>query len=164
VQAILRALGCANSPETYTKRTGRERSSARPTVPQGHHTLEPRTRSAARAIKALPRDRERTCAALLLEHGCNPNAQDVEGRTPMMRAARALYDRVVSLLLDRGADCSIVDHAQRTALHWLAAAQHLVDREAVGASNSIIDLLLQHGVQVGCSATTQPSLESDCRN
>lgn len=45
----------------------------------------------------------------LLDEGANPNARDIRGRTCLHRAAAAGNHELVSLLVERGGDCSLLD-------------------------------------------------------
>lgn len=48
-------------------------------------------------------------AAMLLDHGADPNARDRDGRTPLHWAAHNNRPEIVSLLINRGADPQAVD-------------------------------------------------------
>jgi ankyrin repeat protein len=57
---------------------------------------------------------------ILLEQGANINEADDLGNTPLMYAAIQKNKPAVSLLLDKGADASLVNHdGENALLHWL---------------------------------------------
>lgn len=66
------------------------------------------------------------------------NARDDFGQTALMFAARNGCAELVRMLLARGADPNVTDATENTALHWAA----------IGGSDSITDLLVQHGIDV----------------
>jgi ankyrin repeat protein len=55
---------------------------------------------------------------LLLNAGCDVNAADNKGRTPLMYAAIFERPSVVNLLLKRGANINVKDHDGLSALDW----------------------------------------------
>lgn len=57
---------------------------------------------------------------LLLAHGANCNERDMDGATPLLLALRERNMKYVQLLLDYGADPSVVDKHGKTALHYAA--------------------------------------------
>ena len=52
----------------------------------------------------------------LLEFGCDVNLGDERGSTPLMQASRFCSPIVVRILLDAGADPTLVDYESRTAM------------------------------------------------
>ena len=54
---------------------------------------------------------------MLLKSGCNPNAKDKHGRTPMMYAAIESNIQLVRHLLSLKCDCNIVDKVGKSVLH-----------------------------------------------
>ncbi len=63
---------------------------------------------------------------LLLEHGANPNQQDIRGMTPLMLAISTDHPdtRVIPLLLKHGADPNIKSKAGETAFDWSRKFNH----------------------------------------
>jgi ankyrin repeat protein/outer membrane protein assembly factor BamB len=57
---------------------------------------------------------------LLLEKGCDPNAKDLRGRTPLFNATRVGDMAVIGLLFKRGLDPSPKDSNANTTLHLAA--------------------------------------------
>lgn len=55
---------------------------------------------------------------ILLEHGCDINEQDTDGRTPLMMAIQCDNDEHVQILLEHHADMSIEDYQENTALSY----------------------------------------------
>lgn len=56
--------------------------------------------------------------AFLLEHGADPNVQDLNGSTPL-HLATMTSKGICELLVDAGAKSSAVDTFGKTALHWV---------------------------------------------
>ncbi|HEY6403233.1 MAG TPA: ankyrin repeat domain-containing protein, partial [Blastocatellia bacterium] len=54
----------------------------------------------------------------LLDAGCDVNAADNKGRTPLIYAVASERLNVVELLLKRGADINAKDHDGLSALDW----------------------------------------------
>ena len=54
----------------------------------------------------------------LLEAGANPNAEDKDGDTALIEAAKKCKTEVVKLLLEAGADIEAKDKEGKTALMW----------------------------------------------
>ena len=61
--------------------------------------------------------------ALLLKHDAKPDAQDSEGMTALMFAARAGRADSVKALLAAGADPAIADYTGRDAASWADEAR-----------------------------------------
>ena len=55
---------------------------------------------------------------LLASSGCDVNLGDTEGTTPLMVASRHSSPSVLLILLEAGADPTLVDHERRTAFHY----------------------------------------------
>ena len=55
---------------------------------------------------------------LLLNHGADINAQDIEGNTALMYAAHLGFTEIVQLLIDNGADLTITNNQGKTALDY----------------------------------------------
>jgi uncharacterized protein len=73
-------------------------------------------------------------AAELLRKGANPNASDVSGWSPLIRAAEESNDEIAQMLLERGADVHHTTELGETALH-----------RAGGWGLEVARLLLEHG-------------------
>ena len=66
----------------------------------------------------------------MIQEGCQVNARDKQGRTPLhYAAATAQYQSVVSLVAN-GASLTVTDSLNRTPLHYAAAADS--DAKLVG--------------------------------
>ncbi|HUU92884.1 MAG TPA: ankyrin repeat domain-containing protein [Phycisphaerae bacterium] len=78
---------------------------------------------------------------LLLAHGVDLDAGDMDGDTALMSASERGHERVVDLLLGHGADVSLSNRFGCTALHKAAA----------GGYESIVVALLAHGADVNAS-------------
>ncbi|XXH01220.1 hypothetical protein Hte_007574 [Hypoxylon texense] len=61
----------------------------------------------------------------LMEHRANGDTRDLEGYTPLMRAAARGWYESVRVLLDYKCDATLVDEEGRTALHFAAADGHV---------------------------------------
>ena len=62
---------------------------------------------------------------ILLDHGADPNAQDIYNRTPLHEAVVKQRLEVVQVLLDKDADPNLVDIERRTPLHLASEAGYL---------------------------------------
>jgi hypothetical protein len=85
---------------------------------------------------------------LLLNAGCDVNAADNKGRTPLMYAAASERSEVVNLLLRRGANVRAKDHNGESALDWAVKS----------GNNTIILLLSIHSPSEG-RKPLRPNLE-----
>lgn len=54
----------------------------------------------------------------LLKYGCDPNSRDEENGTPLMSAANTGIEDMIVLLLNYGADISLVDDNGKNAIDW----------------------------------------------
>jgi ankyrin repeat protein len=102
--------------------------------------------------------------AFLLSRGTDVNARDVEGRTPLMEAAKQMHPAVVASLLARGAKADAVDGLGRTVLMHAGlspATEHVGPTMKAGEPASrefrrydrktvrlVVLPLLKHGAQV----------------
>ncbi|XP_035231051.1 ankyrin-3-like isoform X1 [Stegodyphus dumicola] len=77
---------------------------------------------------------------LLLTYGADPNARDLQGLTPLMKACRNPQAvEAVHLLLSYGADVNaITSEDQRTSLHYAVIAGNL----------EVVEILIRHGANV----------------
>lgn len=88
-------------------------------------------------------------AALVLEHGADPNARNDFGWTPLHFAC-AIDGRdktMVKLLLHNGADPNVTDSTGQMPLHYALGASE--------ESKQIVALLLQHGANVDLDAAAR---------
>lgn len=83
------------------------------------------------------------CAEIMLAGGANPNARDVDGATPLVRAAFSGCLRCACVLLDHGADPNAADYRGLTPI--TAALESCLDRHC---RRSMIALLLSAGSAV----------------
>ena len=81
---------------------------------------------------------------LLEDYGADPNYQDTNGQTPLMRAVVYGHLDIVQLLLQYDADPNIKDYGGRTALSYIFGYQH----DYQGKDISILKLLLDIGIDV----------------
>ncbi|MBX9735555.1 MAG: ankyrin repeat domain-containing protein [Phycisphaerales bacterium] len=86
---------------------------------------------------------------LLLSSGSKPNVADVEGVTPLMRAAERGNADLARALLERGADASLKDRRGWRALEW-------ANNRGDDYGRAIADLLTK-GVPAAAAAPAAPS-------
>ena len=96
--------------------------------------------SAALALSA--KNGDKGIAALLLQHGADPNLLAQNGSSPLHWAAQASNADIVELLLEHGADPNIPAKNGSPPLHWAAQAGHA----------DIVALLLKRGAKVNTKA------------
>jgi hypothetical protein len=77
----------------------------------------------------------------LLENGANPNAQDVDGDTPLLIAARRGLVPVVKLLLERGAQPCFTNKKGLNALHIVCKKRTMAPILKI----ELLDILLKAG-------------------
>ena len=70
-----------------------------------------------------------------LDKGSDVNAKDMNGMTPLHRAAHEGYKEIVKLLIDKGTDVNAKDKEGDTPLDW--------------ADGETADLLRKHGGKTG---------------
>jgi ankyrin repeat protein len=71
---------------------------------------------------------------MLLDAGCDINAADNKGRTPLMYAASFERTGVVNLLLKRGANINAKDHNGKNALDWARNSRNIEVRRPLYSS------------------------------
>lgn len=99
---------------------------------------------------------------LLLDHGADVNSIQVDGKTPLMLAAKSVmashyggsYAEVVELLLEKGSNVHVRDEDGNTALHWAVASDSEIDRTAM------VKLLLDKGADVNAKGYVWPPIIS----
>lgn len=74
---------------------------------------------------ALHYARSGEIAKLLLKHGSNPNAKNLNGQTPLHKEWRELDLEVVQVLLEAGADINAKDNSGNTPLHYAISKKSL---------------------------------------
>src|SRR5882762_159363 len=64
---------------------------------------------------------------LSLENGANLEAEDKDGKTPLVRAAGYGYERIVNLLIEKGANIESKDNVHnQTPLLWAVMGNHMI--------------------------------------
>jgi ankyrin repeat protein len=108
------------------------------------------------------------CARLLVEHGADMNATDLEGVSPLISAIINGHYDVAGYLIDRGADVNIADKTGRTALyaavdfHTMPMSNRPSPKEIDNdlTSMDIIQKLLAHGANVNAQLITMQPYRS----
>ena len=63
--------------------------------------------------------------------------------TPLIFAAKMVYNKCVELLLNAGANVNYIDSSGRSALHWAAAVNNI----------QAMELLIKHGANKDCTSS-----------
>ncbi len=80
-------------------------------------------------------------AKSLLKDGADINAKDGSGWTPIMRAIAANHDKMVELLIEKGADVNA------TSFGWTPMTLAEFEERHHNYSNNIVKLLKMHGAR-----------------
>lgn len=86
---------------------------------------------------------------LLIENNANPNVQDNEENTPMIKSIECGHERLVKFLLNNGADPNISDQNNNTALHWAIMTESIIAIDALLTSKKC-DLSLRNNKDETC--------------
>lgn len=90
------------------------------------------------SLLAALSSRDYTRAFELVSGGADPNAADVNGRTPLMIAGRSGRSDLVAALIDAGADVNAANNNGGTPLMF----------SAIAGDPATVSLLLEHGARV----------------
>ncbi|KAI8497126.1 Unconventional myosin-XVI [Branchiostoma belcheri] len=125
------------------------------------------------ALHLASRNGQTGVVELLIQHGADVGARDLNGRTAIHVASEDGQTGVVELLIQHGADLEARDKYDKTALRWASESgrtgvvelliQHGADLEARRSENGstalhmaswsgqtgVVELLIQHGTDVG---------------
>ena len=103
-------------------------------------------------LHAASRHESVSTLKVLLKHGEDPNAIDLNGRTPMLVAAQTGNRRAMALLVEHGADPNIRGEDGQTMLHqtlWKVLDRITGSRSDIGIEDipdaRLLELLLEHG-------------------
>lgn len=86
---------------------------------------------------------------LLIENQANPNVQDNEGNTPLIKSIECGHEHLVKYLLSNGADPNISDLDNNTALHWAVMTETMIAIDALMSSKKC-DLSLKNNKDETC--------------
>lgn len=86
---------------------------------------------------------------LLIENQANPNVQDNEGNTPLIKSIECGHEHLVKYLLNNGANPNIPDLDNNTALHWAIMTESIIAVDALMSSKKC-DLLLRNNKDETC--------------
>ncbi|MGV3527078.1 MAG: ankyrin repeat domain-containing protein [Candidatus Sericytochromatia bacterium] len=131
-QVLLKGAAASNHPEMFQF-----------LLDQGHDPtdqtlLQQDPDSLENALASACLDLKTDVAAHLLQQGAQPNVQDEDGYTPLMRAATEHETELCQLLLAHGASPHLQNHEGDTALH-LAVSGHY------GSNPELVQALLAAG-------------------
>ncbi|CRK32193.1 hypothetical protein BN1723_003857 [Verticillium longisporum] len=98
------------------------------TIPTKHDKPQPLLHAAARLGNC-------EMMKMLLDHGADINARDIEGRTPLLAAVEAYKGDAIIFLLEAGVDVNAHDEQGRTALSMAVESD----------CEKAVDLFLRHG-------------------
>uniref|UniRef100_A0A6G1S7Y7 Ankyrin repeat domain-containing protein 7 n=1 Tax=Aceria tosichella TaxID=561515 RepID=A0A6G1S7Y7_9ACAR len=71
---------------------------------------------------------------LLIDNGANPDVQDNEGHTPLIKSIECGHEHLVKFFLNNGADPDVSDMDNNTALHWAIMTESIIAIEALLSS------------------------------
>lgn len=80
---------------------------------------------------------------LLIDNQANPNVQDNEGNTPLIKSIECGHEHLVKYLLNNGADPNLTDLDNNSALHWALMTESMIAIEALLSSKKC-DLSLRN--------------------
>ena len=92
-------------------------------------------------MEVLPDRALQLIGKALLQAGCDINAADSNGRTPLMYAARYCRPTAVRLLLEHGANAKAKDKSGKTALDLAKQSGTALDLYKQSLNKEIIRLL-----------------------
>lgn len=90
-----------------------------------------------------------TIVKLLIENNANPNVQDNESNTPLIKSIECGHEHLVKYLLSNGADPNISDSENNTALHWAILTESIIAIDALLSSKKC-DLSLRNNKDETC--------------
>jgi ankyrin repeat protein len=71
---------------------------------------------------------------LLIDNGANPDVQDNEGHTPLIKSIECGHEHLVKFFLNNGANPDVSDMDNNTALHWAIMTESIIAIEALLSS------------------------------
>ena len=86
---------------------------------------------------------------LLIDNGANPNVQDNEGNTPLIKSIECGHEHLVKFFLSNGADPNISDMDNNTSLHWAIMTESIIAIDALLSSKKC-DLSLRNNKDETC--------------
>lgn len=86
---------------------------------------------------------------LLIDNGANPNVQDNEGNTPLIKSIECGHEHLIKFFLSNGADPDISDMEHNTALHWAILTESIIAIDALLSSKKC-DLSLRNNKDETC--------------
>lgn len=90
-----------------------------------------------------------TIVKLLIENQANPNVQDNEGNTPLIKSIQCGHEHLVKYLLSNGANPNLCDLDNNTALHWALITESMIAVDALMSSKKC-DLALKNCKEETC--------------
>lgn len=90
-----------------------------------------------------------TIVKLLLENRANPNVQDNEGNTPLIKSIECGHEHLVKYLLTNGANPNLFDLENNNALHWALMTESIIAIDALISSKKC-DLTLKNNKDETC--------------
>lgn len=86
---------------------------------------------------------------LLIDNGANPNVQDNEGNTPLIKSIECGHEHLVKFFLSNGADPNISDMDNNSSLHWALMTESIIAIDALLSSKKC-DLSLRNNKDETC--------------
>ena len=126
IAVVLTVTSCAHNDGSLYELAlkGESRRGAVRLIEEGANVNEVNAANGQTPLHAAARKNHDKMVAVLLEHGANPNAQDLSGTTPLHIASENGHKKMVAQMLEHGGDPNVQDQNGFTPLHMAMARRH----------------------------------------